>query len=152
MTNGFQKCVSKSQSKARRSWPDDLTPRKKPRATYALGCGFVVGREGVEPSTLGLRVDRKIGTLPPDLQHTSSTEENAEDLEKAEQKPTNKRANRSITHHMFGKPGKAGTRGRARRCWRNESPLCESMLINSIKHVSNMTFQHCPVEVSCGMA
>ena len=31
-------------------------PRKKPRATCTLSCGFMVGREGVEPSTLGLRV------------------------------------------------------------------------------------------------
>ena len=125
---------------------------KKPRATRALGCEFVVGREGVEPSTLGLRVVRKIYTIPRHLQYSFPTAENMEDLANTKQESIKKHANRSITYHVYGKSGKVRKHGRARRCWRNGPPLCELMRINSIKHASNTTFQHCSVEVSCGMA
>ena len=131
---------------------NECAENKKPRATRALGCGFVVGREGVEPSTLGLRVVRKIYTILRNLQYSFSTAENTEDLANTEQESIKKHANRSITYHVFGKSGKVRKHGCARRCWRNGPPLCELMRINSIKLASNTTFQHCSVEVSCGMA
>ena len=116
------------------------------------GCMYMVGREGVEPSTLGLRVVRKIYTILRNLQYSFSTAENTEDLANTEQESIKKHANRSITYHVFGKSGKVRKHGCARRCWRNGPPLCELMRINSIKLASNTTFQHCSVEVSCGMA
>ena len=149
-----------------RPWPSDrrdlcamhqgsqnaCAENKKPRATCALGCGFVVGREGVEPSTLGLRVVRKIYTILRNLQYSFSTAENMEDLANTKQESIKKHANRSIIKHSIGKPGNVGKTVRARRCWRNGPPLCDLMRINSIKPASNTTFQHCSVEVSCGMA
>ena len=139
----------------RASWPARKRPgcqTKKARGSKAPGCGFVVGREGVEPSTLGLRVVRKIYTIPRHLQYSFPTAENMEDLANTKQESIKKHANRSITYHVYGKSGKVRKHGRARRCWRNGPPLCELMRINSIKHASNTTFQHCSVEVSCGMA
>ena len=108
--------------------------KKKPRATSALGCGFVVGREGVEPSTLGLRVDiyRAIIGIIYQINYISAAK--AAVATTLYQKETIEYELKSYSS------GSCGSYDQSRTHYRTHTFVCDSVLFYLINSLSNIVF------------
>ena len=111
--------------------------KKKARATSALACGFVVGREGVEPSTLGLRVDiyRAIIGIIYQINYISAA------IAAKAAVATTLYQKETIEYELKSySSGSCGSYDQLRTRYRTQTYVCDSVMFNSINSLSNIVF------------